>query len=164
MGNRIVCNASPLIFLSKIGKLYLLNDLFSEILVPVGAWEEATRKTDDVTASLKALKLSSRLTVFAVMNRTAVSALVGRLHIGEVEVIVGASELEIPYVILDDGYARSKAKQLGLSVTGTLGVLVSAYKLGLVPDLESDIAGLRNQGFRISDAIINKIFEDVGLN
>ena len=48
----MICNASPLIFLSKIGGLNLLNDLFAEVLIPDGAWKEATRKPDGVTGTL----------------------------------------------------------------------------------------------------------------
>ena len=157
MSKRIICNASPLIFLSKIGRLNLLNNFFSEVLIPDGAWNEATRKPDAVTESLKKLKSSGKFTVFSVQNKTAVSAMIGRLHNGEVEVIVGAGELGIPNVILDDGYARNKAKQLGLSVTGTLGILIAGRQCGVVTDLRSDIYRLRKIGFRISDSIIEQI-------
>jgi predicted nucleic acid-binding protein len=157
MKERVVCNASPLIFLSKIDRLNLLDVLFSEVLVPDAAWAEATRKTDDVTKLLNILKLSGKLSVFTVQNRTAVTGMIGRLHTGEVEVIVGAGEREISSVILDDGYARSKARQLGLTVTGTLGVLIAGYKRGYVDDIGFDIDKLRDIGFRISDSIIEQI-------
>ena len=87
--------------------------------------------------------------------------MIGRLHNGEVEVIVGAGELEIPYVILDDGYARSKAKQMGLSVTGTLGILIAGHKRGLVYDLKVEIVKLRAIGFRVSDSTIEQILKGI---
>ena len=157
MSGRIICNASPLIFLSKIGRLHLLNDLFSEILVPAGAWREVTRKSDEMTSTLNELMSSGIIIVFTVQNETAVSTMLGRLHTGEVEVIVGAGELEVLDVILDDGYARSKAKQMGLSVTGTLGILIAGHKQGFVTDLGSEIDKLRAIGFRISDSIVDQI-------
>lgn len=157
MSEKIISNASPLIFLSKIDRLHLLNDLFSEVLVPDGAWVEAIRKPDDMTAALKAFKSEDSLSVFTVQNQAAVSAMIGRLHTGEVEVIVGAGELDISRVILDDGYARNKAKQLGLSVTGTLGILIAGHKKGIISDLGAEIDKLRTIGFRISDKIIKQI-------
>ena len=157
MSGRIVCNASPLIFLSKIGRLDLLHDLFSEVLIPDSAWKEAVRKPDTVTAKLEQQKGFGKPIVFAVRNRVAVSALIGRLHMGEVEVIVGAGELGIPNVILDDGYARKKAKHLGLSVTGTLGLLIAGRNRGLVNDLNSEIIELRSIGFRINDSVVEQI-------
>jgi len=157
MSEKVICNASPLIFLSKIGRLVLLSDLFSEICVPTGAWEEAIRKPDDVSKNLKKMKSSNAINVFTVKNTTAVSAIVGRLHIGEVEVIIGAGEQGVSKVILDDGYARSKAKQMGLSVTGTLGVLIAAQQKGLIADIDNDLDNLLKTGFRISDSIVNQV-------
>jgi predicted nucleic acid-binding protein len=161
MSKRIICNASPLIFLSKINRLHLLDDLFAQVLIPDGAWNEVVWKPDDLTENLNKLKSSNKLTIFTVNNRTAVSAMIGRLHLGEVEVIVGANELDISDVILDDGYARSKAKQMGLSVTGTLGILIVGYKLGLLTDLGSEIDKLRAVGFRISDAILDQVMKNI---
>jgi len=122
MNDKVICNASPLIFLSQLGRLHLLNDLFKETFVPYSAWDEAVRKPNDVSIALNKMRSSNKLSVFTVSNKTAVSAMIGRLHLGEVEVIIGAGELGIPNVILDDGYARNKAKQMGLNVTGTLGI------------------------------------------
>jgi predicted nucleic acid-binding protein len=53
--------------------------------------------------------------------------------------MIGAIERNIQTVVLDDNAARNKAKQLGLDVTGTLGILQGAYKKGLVDDLEQEI-------------------------
>ena len=154
---RIICNASPLIFLSKIDRLDLLNSLFDEVLVPVEAWNEATKKSDNTTKALEELKSSGKISMFTVKNGQAVSAMIGRLHRGEVEVIVGAGEVEISHVILDDGYARNKAKQMGLFVTGTLGVLLAGHQKGLIADLNIEINKLRNVGFRISDSIVDRM-------
>ena len=37
---KIITDSSPLIFLSKIGKLYLLKELFDEILIPSSVFNE----------------------------------------------------------------------------------------------------------------------------
>ena len=157
MNDSVVCNASPLIFLSKIDRLHLLCDLFNEVFIPVSAWSEVAQKPDDVIQRLDELKSSGKVVVFTVQNRTAVSALIGRLHIGEVEVIVGADELKLSQVILDDGYARKKAKQMGLSVTGTLGILIAGYKSGIIDDLKTEIDKLVGIGFRVSSTVLEKI-------
>ena len=159
MSGKIISNASPLIFLSKIGRIELLNDLFSEVYIPEGAWNEAIHKPDDVTDTLREIKSAGKINVFTVKNTIAVSAMIGRLHRGESEVILGAGELGISDVILDDGYARSKAKQMGLNVTGTLGILVTGHQNGLIDDINSEVNNLRRIGFRISDAIVDQIMK-----
>jgi len=157
MSERTICNASPLIFLTKINRLHLLDDLFTEVYVPNSAWHEATHKPDDVSKTLNSMKSSGIFNVFTVKNTAAVSAMIGRLHKGEVEVIIGAGEIGISNVILDDGYARSKAKQMGLAVTGTLGILIAAIKKGIISDVDNEINNLLETGFRISDVIIEQV-------
>jgi predicted nucleic acid-binding protein len=159
MNGKIICNASPIIFLSKTGRINLLNDLFGEIYIPYGVWDEITRKNDGVTECLLELRDFKKVALFTVKNVVAVSAMIGRLHRGEAEVIVGAGELQIPGVILDDGYARSKAKQMGLDVIGTLGILIAGAKKGHINDLPAEINKLRMAGFRISDFIIETIIK-----
>jgi predicted nucleic acid-binding protein len=83
--------------------------------------------------------------------------MIGRLHIGEVEVIIGAGELGVSNVILDDGYARNKAKQIGLNVTGTLGILIAAQQQGFITNIFSEFDKLEYIGYRISDYVISQV-------
>lgn len=46
------------------------------------------------------------------------------------------------------------AAQLGLVTIGTLGVLIKAQRLGLVPSALSLIEQLRAQGYWFSDAVV----------
>jgi hypothetical protein len=109
------------------------------------------------TKQLQTLESSGELKVFVVSNKTAVSTIIGRLHIGEAEVIIGAGEAGVSNVILDDGYARSKAKKMGLNVTGTLGILIAAQQQGLITDISAEIDKLIFTGYRISDFVISQV-------
>ena len=51
---------------------------------------------------------------------------------GETEVLALARTLKDPLVLLDDEVARAEARRLKLRVRGTLGVLVHAYREGLL--------------------------------
>ena len=42
---KVVCNSSPLIHLSKTGRLSLLRDFFQEILVPREVWTESVENS-----------------------------------------------------------------------------------------------------------------------
>jgi predicted nucleic acid-binding protein len=152
-----VVNASPIIFLSKINRLYLLNSLFDKIYVPQAVVQEI--KANDTTDTKDGLAELS-LALFEVSNRVAVRSLLGRLHIGEVEVIIGAIEKDVQLVILDDNAARNKAKQLGLATTGTLGILLKAKKLGLIEDLSQEILKLKDVGMYMSDNILERILDE----
>jgi predicted nucleic acid-binding protein len=148
----IVINASPLILLSKTGNLSFLNTLFKNVYIPMAVLEEIN-EIGKSRVCLEQIEFQS----LEIGNKLAVLGLLGRLHLGEVEVMVGAIEQKIQTVVLDDNAARNKAKHLGLNVTGTLGILQGAYKKGLVDDLEHELMKLKREGMFLSDEIVKKI-------
>jgi len=151
----VVINASPLILLSKTNRLCLVNKLFDTVYIPTAVLKEIqTDKKQD--AELYLTKITFK--PLEVSNRIAVAGFLGRLHLGEVEVIVGAIENSIQTVILDDNTARNKAKQLGLDVVGTLGILLEANRVGLIADMEQEVANLISAGMYLSDKVIQQIF------
>lgn len=66
-----------------------------------------------------------------------------KLHDGEVEVMILAQEQKADLVILDDNAAKKTAKYLGLPVTGTLGVLIKAKRMGIIESVKPLITELR---------------------
>ncbi len=120
---KLVINASPLIFLNKVDALSLLSGCFVEILVPPA-----------VIAEIHTLRLPSFIQPATLTPEGVayVKGAVGRLHAGELEVMVLAREYRISYVALDDLLARNKAKQLGLIPVGTAGLLLLANAKGLM--------------------------------
>jgi len=150
----IVINASPLIFLHKIDRLDIVHEMFDTVYIPQAVLREI--ELGNVTEA-KDLLSNIQYSVLEVTNRTAVLGLLGRLHIGEVEVLVGAVEKGIATIVLDDMYARNKAKQLKLEVTGTLGILLKAKEMRLIDNIRKDIEGLLNAGMYLSDKIIERV-------
>ena len=51
-----------------------------------------------------------------------------KLHAGEVEVMILADEMNADLLLMDDNAAKKTAKFLGMTVTGTLGILIRAKK------------------------------------
>lgn len=74
-----------------------------------------------------------------------------------------ALEFTHPIVILDDAQARRHAQQMGLRLTGTLGILLDAKQHGLVSSVTALIDDLQSLGFRISErtryAVLRKAVE-----
>jgi hypothetical protein len=143
----IVINSSPLIFLSDIGRLSLLENLFSKVYIPCAVLDEVK------SADLSGISY----TPMQISNKQLVLGMLGRLHLGEVEVMVGAVENGVQNVVLDDNAARNKAKQLGLNVTGTLGILRMARNMGFISDLEQEIIKLRACGMFLTDELVKRI-------
>ncbi|MEH2012139.1 DUF3368 domain-containing protein [Nostoc sp.] len=150
--NKIVINTSPLIVLFKSQFAYLLPELFTEIIVPSGVWNEIVEagKTDTASRQLPISSWAKRVTL------TSVSSLIlawGLDH-GESEVLSFALENTGYRAIIDDAAARRVAKTLNIPFMGTLGMLVLAKKRGLISEISQPIQAIQDAGLWLSDDLI----------
>jgi predicted nucleic acid-binding protein len=124
---RVVSNASPLIFLSKLEAVDLLSHCFSSVTIP-----------EAVKSEVGAIYLPESIGVTAVseFGEHFVAGALGVLHQGELEAMVLAQELKADLILLDDLRARQKATRMGLTVMGTLGVLQLAHRKQLITQQE----------------------------
>ncbi len=141
---KAVVDTSVLIALSNIGRLGLLRELFSKVLVPKAVVEEYGEP------------LPSWIGVLEVKHKHLVQVLHEYLHGGEAEAIALAVELQGAVIALDDKKARRTARRLGLKVIGTLGILILAKKKGHISDLREEIEKLLHTSFQLSQDIIQK--------
>ena len=116
---KVVSNASPIIFLSKINAANLLSDSFESVLIPEAVRFELGSLT--LHSGIQTKKISTS-------GQQFVAGALGRLHQGELEAMILATETQADYILLDDLLARRKAQRLGLQVMGTIGVIL-AYPL-----------------------------------
>ena len=72
-------------------------------------------------------------------------ALRRELDQGEAEAIALAVQVKAEWTLLDERHARRVAKELGLRVTGVLGILLWARREGKLPSLKTAIAQLRDR-------------------
>lgn len=150
---RAVINAGPLVGLSMAGRLDLLPALFTEFWIPEAVYHEMA------VAGLgrpgaEALS-DSRWFAHVRPAPPADPLLVAELDQGEAAVISLARSLEPCLAIIDERRGRTIAtKVYGLKVKGTAGLLVEAYRRGLVDDVHSTLLGLRREGYFLSDAVI----------
>lgn len=71
---------------------------------------------------------------------------------GESEAIALAVEIE-RQLITDDKQARAAAKRLGVSVIGTVGLLIRAKNAGLVKEIKPILDSLETNKFYLSQAL-----------
>lgn len=159
---RVVTNASPLIYLSILNRISLLDKLFSEVYLPEAVYREVViqgRGQPGAKETQTALD-EGWLRRMTVRNRTAVDGLLDELHLGEAEAIILARGLDIGRVILDDRAARSKANLMGLLVTGTIGILLLAREKGLAENIQEDLDRLKQHSFRISPDLYARLVRE----
>lgn len=138
----VIADASCLITLDNVNEQALLPKLSQQIFV-----------TPEVAAEVGE-SLPDWVIQKASENRTLIDELCAELEIGEATSI--ALSLEIPncVLIIDEKRGRRKAEQLGIEITGTLGILLSGLENGLIEEPESLADRLEAVGFRLSDRLI----------
>lgn len=60
---------------------------------------------------------------------------------------------------MDDLDARRFARRIGLSVVGTMGLLLAARLRGEIPSVKAEIEHLRQLGFWTSEALVEAILK-----
>lgn len=148
MKEAVVSDSTCLIGLERIGKLDILTELFEPIMIPPEIEKEFGKKF----SWLKNEFLS---------NNTLASALKLTVDSGEAEAIALASE-KICLLISDDKQARAAAKSLGISVIGTIGVLVRAKQNGIISAVKPILDDLESNDFFISQALRIEALKIVG--
>ena len=76
--------------------------------------------------------------------------LVTDLGSGEREVLALALETPDSVCVLDDSLARQVARTLRLPITGTLGILIDAKRLGIISAVGPFLNQLQSFGFRLT--------------
>jgi len=75
---------------------------------------------------------------------------------GEAEAIMLAEKLKLP-LLIDERKGRKIAEKRGIKIIGILGVLLKAYKLGLIEDLSTEIEKLVKAGIRIDKDTLRRL-------
>ena len=158
---KVVSNSSPIIHLAKIGELSLLREYFNTIMVPESVLKECVAEGKD-RKEVEAIKKAEWIRVAEVQDKKLVKLLQSSLDDGESEAIALSLESGADLILLDDSDAREKARIYGLTVTGTLGVLLRAKKDRKISSLKENIIKLRNSGFWVSDFMEERLLETSG--
>lgn len=157
---KVVVNSTPLIVLCGIGKLELLRELYRELLIPVAVYQEVTAVKD--SACMQIMAQRNWIHVEKIQNETEKKMYRAKLHAGEVEVMILAQEQKADLVIIDDNAAKKTAKYLGLTVTGSLGVLLKAKQVGLIERVRPLLSEMKKNGFYVDSKLEEMVLKYAG--
>ncbi|MBI5787511.1 MAG: DUF3368 domain-containing protein [Candidatus Schekmanbacteria bacterium] len=156
---KVVSNSSPLIHLAKIGRLDLLKDLFGTIIIPESVYRECVAEgkgREEITL----IRDADWLLVSQVNEKNLVRLLLTSVDAGESEAIALALEIGADLILLDDSDAREKARLYGLTMTGTIGVLLRARREGKLSSFTEELDKLERNSFRISKALKSRLLTE----
>jgi len=158
-----VVNSTPLIALSIVGHLDLLRHLFDELFIPASVYREVVRMGRGRPGSSEVAQ-ADWLIVREPKETTPLPAELMGLDSGEMDVILLSKEIGADWVLIDEKLARQIAKAVGLRVKGTVGVLLVAYRVGLLSREEAlhAVQELAHSSVRLSDKLVRWFEEHLG--
>ena len=134
---KVVADSSPIISCARAGKLHLIKDVYSKIIIPPAVYREIVidglgkpgdNELKDSISIWVEVKEPSCKDIIAILNHD--------LGEGESEAIALANELDA-YLLIDEIKAMNEAKRRGISILSTLIMLLEAKKLGLILSVKS---------------------------
>lgn len=140
--------------MARADLLELLQDLLGEIAVPPAVWAEVTEGLDRPGAMavrtagwIKAADLDGT-------GKVTASVLQQIQHDpGESEAIALAVQVGADLLLMDEALGRRTAQAMGLSVAGTLGLILRAWRQGLLSDPQQTLRRLQHEGLWVSTAL-----------
>ena len=158
---KVVSNSTLLIALARIKQVNLLHAVFGRIIIPQGVYNEVVLQETELPG-VKEIREATWIETLQVQNALAVSLLKTDLDGGEAEAIVLAKEVNADYLLVDEKKARRIARNSGLRIMGTLGILVLGVKRELLPAIDPILDSLEQNGFRFSEKVRTKIRKEIG--
>ena len=156
-----VSNTTPLRYLIAIGQDDLLAKLFEKVFVPPGVHEELTDPRTPESVRRRVLSLAGWYEVRAV-QQTPEATFPVTLHRGEREAILLAEAVRADVLLVDEQIGRTIALSRKLPLSGTLGVLERADRMGFVSDFPQILRRLKVSGFFIADSLEQQLLQRHG--
>ena len=151
----VVADTGPLNYLVLIGEIDLLPKLFEKVLAPEAVRDELTSRKapESIRAWLAQLPAWLEFHPDPMRDNTGETSLLDR---GEQPAIALALSVQADLVLMDDQDGVMAARQRGLRVTGTMGVLVLASERGLI-DLTAAFTRLKGTNFRYPPEVMDNL-------
>jgi predicted nucleic acid-binding protein len=146
----VILNNTPLVALWVLGRLDLLRDLYGAVTIPTAVRDEflAIERDGREAALAEAPWIKT-----ATLRHPQRALVYTGLDEGEAEVLALAEETG-GLVVMDERKGRRYAQRLGLSLTGSLGILLFAKERGLVSSVADALTALRAAGLWVDPSLV----------
>ncbi|ADB58229.1 DUF3368 domain-containing protein [Archaeoglobus profundus] len=164
-----VVNSSPLIYLGKVGKLYLLRELYGSLKIPSAVYREVVIKGEEKEFE-DALRVRAEIGKFLFVHEPKVETVNSikehlkklnfRLSLGEIECIALCLDTNDRIFLSDDDDAKKFAKMYGIDGKGTIYILLKSYKEGILSKREciETFESIVKKGFWVNAEVANLFY------
>lgn len=151
MPSAIISDTSCIITLELIDQLTILKKLFGKVFIT------------EIIAKEYSMPLPAFIEISNPSNVKYQKILESLVDKGEASAIALCMDQEDPLLIIDDYEGRRLARNIGINITGTLGLLIESKKLGYISKLSPVLADIKNKTkFRIKEELIQEALRIVG--
>ena len=158
----VISDTSVICNLFLVGYLDLIPKLFGEVLIPSKVYDELL-ELEKFNFNITPILQADFIEIKSPTNKSAVKELLLELDEGEAEAIVLAMEVEADILLIDESKGRMIATNLGLEITGVLGILLQSKKGGHIPEIKPILDALVNDAnFFIAKKLYDIIIEKAG--
>ena len=149
----VVADTSPLNYLIQIHCEHILPAMYTSVFVPTAVVEELDHPRTVSAVRAWLAQVPSWLVVRDVASE--VDPALARLDPGERQAIELARQEHADLLLMDEKLGVRIAREQGLAVAGTLGVLVQATRRGLI-DIERALTDIQATDFRCSARVVEE--------
>ena len=149
----VVSNTGPLLALAKADRLTVIEAMYGVVQIPPAVHRELLAKTGPEAQCLDDAFASFVRVVHLPPLPAKVDHLTQRLGPGEQQAIALAFS-NSGLLLIDDQAGRKAARQLGVEVTGAVGVLLEAKRVGHIHMVKPILETIRRHGYWLSDALV----------
>ena len=135
-----------------MGSLDVLRFLYNRVVVPLEVQTEL-RAAGLHALGVQEMNAASWLD-YQTVDVVISPYLANTLDRGEAAVIQTALNAQIELVCIDETVGRRVARLSGLTLTGSIGVLLKAKKLGYELSMEEAVNRMRQHGIWLSDEVV----------
>lgn len=153
----IVADTSPINYLVLIKEIEVLPRLYGKIVIPEAVREELLRP--EAPEIVRIWTAQAPVWIETRSPAGIADSSLARLDAGERDAIMLAAELNAEQLIVDDREGRRIAKERGILVIGTLGVLKEAAAMGFV-DLRDCVARLQTTTFYVAPEVLKNLLAE----
>ena len=158
----VVSDSGPIIHLARVEHLDLLPHLFGRVLVPDAVFEEVVGQGEGRVGAAELAAARWVEVVEAPPEARHPTLDLAGLDPGEHDAILLAVERRVDLLLCDDLRGRKRARQAGLAIAGTLGVIGIAKARGAIPAAAPLIRAVLEGGLRASPAVVATVLRRVG--
>jgi predicted nucleic acid-binding protein len=160
----VIADASPIIGLSLIDGLVWLKPLFGTVAITTQVRDELmhgfTTAPKKGMAEIDAAIADGSINI---LTHDWQSPQFSYLDDGEASVLrAAANQQSSCLVIIDETLGRRAANEMGIAVTGLVGVIIAAKKKRLIPKIAPLLDALDAAGFRLSAGLVAEALGIVG--